>query len=540
MVSFLRRSPIRIRLIVLGVVPFLLVIGLSALAITGFSSQVDAARTSSQSSAAAQTAVEAKYQAADFNGWQTAYAFDAIRGVKNAAEDNGDSRKAFLASGALLDGLLTKLQGDASLTADQQVKVAAARAAYQDFMSVDTTVAANYKDGAAAKVAEASKLVLTTEIDNYTKIANAVAALSSDLEAQAAADVAAASDMAARAKLVMLVVVLLGLIVVGLIVYVVIRSITAPLESLRARISDIADGEGDLRARVPEEGNDELTAIAGLVNKFIGQIADVIEKVDGSAQTVAAAAEQLSANTMQISSASEETSAQAGAVANAADRVSSNVQAVAEGAEQMGAAITEISRNTSEAASMAERGREVIGTANDTVRQLGESSMQIGDVLKVISTIAQQTNLLALNATIEAARAGEAGKGFAVVASEVKELARETALATEDISRRVDAIQSDTLSAVSSMEQIGEVILGINEFQVIISAAVEEQIATTNEMSRSVAVAAEASTDIASDITGVSEASQSTAQGVNESLAALNELAAMSSDLRAMVGRFRY
>jgi methyl-accepting chemotaxis protein len=206
----------------------------------------------------------------------------------------------------------------------------------------------------------------------------------------------------------------------------------------------------------------------------------------------------------------------------------------------MGAAITEISRNTSEAASMAERGREVIGAANDTVRQLGESSMQIGDVLKVISTIAQQTNLLALNATIEAARAGEAGKGFAVVASEVKELARETALATEDISRRVDAIQSDTLSAVSSMEQIGEVILGINEFQVIISAAVEEQIATTNEMSRSVAVAAEASTDIASDIGGVSEASMSTAQGVNESLAALNELAAMSSDLRAMVGRFRY
>jgi methyl-accepting chemotaxis protein len=540
MVAFLRRSPIRVRLIVLGVVPFLLVVGLSTLAITGFSSQVEASQRSAASSGAAQTALETKYQAADYNGWQTAYAFDALRGVKNAADDNGDSRKAFLASGTLLEAHLADLAANVSLTPEQKTLVAEAAAAYKAFADVDLQVVAGYKDGSAAKVAAANELVLTTEIENYTKIADAVAKLSDSLEKQSSADVAAASDQASAAKVLMLVVVLIGLLGVGLVVYIVIRSITTPLESLRARIADIADGEGDLRVRIPEDGHDELTTIAGLFNTFIEQIADVISKVDGSAQTVAAAAEQLSANTMQISSASDETSAQAGAVANAADRVSSNVQAVAAGAEQMGAAITEISRNTTEAASMAERGREVIGLANTTVKQLGESSMQIGDVLKVISTIAQQTNLLALNATIEAARAGEAGKGFAVVASEVKELARETALATEDISRRVDAIQSDTLSAVSSMEQIGEVILGINEFQVIISAAVEEQIATTNEMSRSVAVAAEASTDIASDISGVSEASQSTAQGVNESLAALNELAAMSSDLRAMVGRFRY
>jgi len=264
---------------------------------------------------------------------------------------------------------LTKLASDAGLSADQQVKVAAAKAADKDFMSVDATVATDYKGGSAAKICEANKLVLTTEIVNYTKIADAVASLSTNLDAQAAADVAVASDQASRSKLVMLIGVLLGLLVVGFIVLVMIRSITAPLESLRERIADIADGEGDLRARIPEDGKDELTMGAGLVNTFIGQIAEVIEKVGGSAQIVAAAAEQL------------------------------------------GAAITEISRNTSQAASMAERGREVIGTANDTVRQRGESSMQIGDVLTVISTIAQQTNLLALNATIEAARAGE---GFAV------------------------------------------------------------------------------------------------------------------------------
>jgi methyl-accepting chemotaxis protein len=540
MVAFLRRSPIRIRLIVLAVVPFVLILGLAALAITGFATQVDASTTAATSSRLSAEALDLKYQAADFNGWQTAYAFDVIRGVKNAYDDNADSRKAFLASGATLNTKLAALAADPALTPDQAALAATARAGYTAFMDVDAQVVTGYKQSTTASVAEANKLVLTTEIDNYTKIATALDQLSTSLETQAATDVADASSSAARSKVVMIVVVLLGVLLVGTIVALVIRSITSPLESLRARIADIADGDGDLRARVPEDGHDELTAISRLVNRFIAQIADVIEKVDGSAQTVAAAAEQLSANTMQISSASDETSSQAGAVAMAAERVSSNVQSVAAGAEQMGAAITEISRNTSEAASMASRGREVIDLANGTVKQLGESSMQIGDVLKVISTIAQQTNLLALNATIEAARAGEAGKGFAVVASEVKELARETALATEDISRRVDAIQSDTLSAVSSMEQIGEVILGINEFQVIISAAVEEQIATTAEMSRSVAVAAEASTDIASDIVGVSEASQSTAQGVNESLSALNELAAMSSDLRAMVGRFRY
>lgn len=139
----------------------------------------------------------------------------------------------FVASGVLLEGYLTKLASDAGLSADQQVKVAAAKAADKDFMSVDATVATDYKDGSAAKICEANKLVLTTEIVNYTKIADAVASLSTNLDAQAAADVAVASDQASRSKLVMLIVVLLGLLVVGFIVLVMIHSITAPLQSLR-------------------------------------------------------------------------------------------------------------------------------------------------------------------------------------------------------------------------------------------------------------------------------------------------------------------
>ncbi len=220
---------------------------------------------------------------------------------------------------------------------------------------------------------------------------------------------------------------------------------------------------------------------------------------------------------MQISSPSEETSVQASSVSDLALTVSSNVQAVAAGAEQMGAAINEIARNTTEAARVAQHGLDVVANANDTVTKLGESSQQIGEVLRVIAGVASQTNLLALDATIEAARAGELGKGFAVVASEVKDLARETAQATEDIDRRVGAIQNDAQCAVASVSQVGESMMGISEFQMVISAAVDEQIATTNEMSRNVAAAADATTNIANDITGVSESSRATAMGVSES-----------------------
>ena len=534
MTAFLRRFTIRVRLIALAVLPLTLVAVVALVAVLGFSSDTNATETVAASADVANDAQSLQYQAADYNGWQTAYAFDVLRGVKGAADDTADSRKAFLASGATLQKKLALLEAN-TLTADETALVKTAKDAIAAFDETDTQVIDGYRSGTPAGIDKANTLVLTTEITNYN---NAAAAMQKLTDLSTAALKTAVSDASADAghnKVVVLLVLLLGLVVLA-----VIRSITTPLVALRDRLADIADGDGDLTARVEEDGSDEVTEISALFNRFIGQIADIISRVAGTANTVAAAAEELSANTMQISSASEETSVQAGSVSNLAERVSSNVQAVAAGAEQMGAAITEIARNTTEAARVAQHCLDVVSNASETVTKLGESSQEIGEVLRVIAAVTAQTNLLALNATIEAARAGELGKGFAVVAGEVKDLARETAQATEDISRRVGAIQSDAQSAVASVSQIGEAMQGITEFQVVISAAVDEQIATTNEVSRNGTNAAAATTDIANDITGVSEASMSTAAGVNQSLQAIQELAVMSSELQSMVGRFRY
>jgi methyl-accepting chemotaxis protein len=174
------------------------------------------------------------------------------------------------------------------------------------------------------------------------------------------------------------------------------------------------------------------------------------------------------------------------------------------------------------------------------MNKLGASSAEIGNVIKVITSIAEQTNLLALNATIEAARAGELGKGFAVVASEVKDLAQETARATEDISKRVEAIQADTGGAVTAIEQISQVIAQISDFQTTIASAVEEQTATTAEMNRSVAEAAQGTNEIAENITGVAEAARLTSEGVTQTQQATTELARMSAELTALVSDFRY
>jgi methyl-accepting chemotaxis protein len=298
-----------------------------------------------------------------------------------------------------------------------------------------------------------------------------------------------------------------------------------------------AASQGDLTRDVGVTGQDSIGQVGEVLGSFFSELRTSISAIAQNAQALANSAEELSSVSQQMSANAEETSAQANVVSAAAEQVSKNVQTVATGADEMGASIKEIAKNAAKVATSAVK---VAADTNATVGKLGESSSEIGQVIKVITSIAQQTNLLALNATIEAARAGEAGKGFAVVANEVKELAKETAKATEDISQKIEAIQGDTQGAVEAIGEIGAIINRINDISSTIASAVEEQTATTAEITRNVAEAAKGSNEIAQNITGVAQAAQSTTAGANDSLGAAGELARMASELQGLVGRFTY
>ena len=316
------------------------------------------------------------------------------------------------------------------------------------------------------------------------------------------------------------------------------RSIANASHSVLAQAEAIA--AGDLtRDDLTVHSRDELGDLTTAMNKMGGSLKRMIGAITENAIQVASASQQLNATSEQITANSEETSAQADVVSKAAQSVSQNLQTVASGAEQMGASIKEIAKNATEAARVATSAVQVADHTTATVSKLGDSSIEIGQVIKVITSIAQQTNLLALNATIEAARAGEAGKGFAVVADEVKELAKQTAKATEDISRKIEAIQTDTRAAVDSIASISVVIHQINEISCTIATAVEEQDATTNEMSRNVNEAAQGSGEITSNIAGVAEAAQSTTRGACDTQKASQQLVATSAQLRLLVEQFK-
>ena len=316
-------------------------------------------------------------------------------------------------------------------------------------------------------------------------------------------------------------------------------------EALRDKVDsmltvvDLA-AQGDLTNSIEVKGEDAIGRMGEGLATFLSDVRDNITSIAGMATKLAGSSEEMNAVSQEMAGNAEETTSQANVVSAASDEISKNVQTVATGTEEMGASISEIAQNANEAARVAANAVTVAETANATVGKLGVSSAEIGQVIKVITSIAEQTNLLALNATIEAARAGEAGKGFAVVANEVKELANQTAKATDEISLKIQAIQKDTQGAVGAIGEISSVINQINDISNTIASAVEEQTATTAEISRNVSDAASGSDEIARNISGVAKAAQDTSAGIGRNQAAASELANMASELQKLVNRFKY
>ncbi|MET0424840.1 MAG: methyl-accepting chemotaxis protein [Actinoplanes sp.] len=333
-----------------------------------------------------------------------------------------------------------------------------------------------------------------------------------------------------------IIVLTVALVLAVLCALVVARLVIQPLRRVVTVLDQVAGG--DLSGDPDVHQRDEVGQMADALRRATATLRETVQDLGAHAQTLAGQADSLAGTSRQSAASAEEGAQQAQAVAEQAGIMSSNIQTVAAGAEEMGASIREISQSATLAAEVANRAVDVTSTTTSVMAKLNESSGEIGNVIKVITAIAEQTNLLALNATIEAARAGELGKGFAVVASEVKDLAQETAKATEDIGQRVAAIQTDTAGAVTAIGEISEIIGRINEFQTTIASAVEEQTVTTNEMSRNVNEAAEAGGQVAHTINEVAASVQLTTVGVAEADRAAGQLQEMSGDLRRIVDRF--
>ncbi|WP_017935426.1 methyl-accepting chemotaxis protein [Nocardioides sp. Iso805N] len=296
---------------------------------------------------------------------------------------------------------------------------------------------------------------------------------------------------------------------------------------------------GDLASHTEVLGADNLGQMGAGLNELVSAFRSSLTRINETADALNVAAGQLTVVAQGMDDGAAQTTDRASTASSASVEVSASIRTVATAAEEMTASIREIARNATDASTVATQAVGIAGSTQDTVASLGEASAEIGKVIKVITSIAAQTNLLALNATIEAARAGDAGRGFAVVANEVKELAGQTAKATEDISSRVAAIQGSTTDAVQAITEITTVIAQINDITGTIASAVEEQTATTNEIARSVTDAANGANSIAEDATQVARAAAETQSGAQDTLDSATTLTSMAGELKELVGHFR-
>jgi methyl-accepting chemotaxis protein len=376
-----------------------------------------------------------------------------------------------------------------------------------------------------------------------------------------------AGDRIAGAFATIAAIVLISSVVTMILNALAARHIGRSLQATASLFRDISEGDGDLTQRLPADGKDEIGELARWFNVFaekiealIGQVAaDTVsmssasQDLAGTATQLAGGAEETTSQSATVSAAAEEMAANMSSMASATEQVSVKMKVMASAVDQLTSSISEVAQSAEQAAQVAGNAAQLAGASNTAISQLGAAAHEIGKVIEVIQDIAEQTNLLALNATIEAARAGEAGKGFAVVATEVKELAKQTASATEDIRDRIERIQGSTEKAVSSIGSIAEVIEQVNGLSRTIAAAVEEQSVTTRgiasnvaesatsvqTVANSLAESAVASREITRSIVGVDQAAKQTAEGAAKTQASGQDLSQLADQLQTLVGRFK-
>jgi methyl-accepting chemotaxis protein len=538
MKALLRHVSIGRRLgLAFGLVCLLLVV-VAAAGIYGSATQQSLRRDTEEVQRLRDDVQELRYLDADISGWQGyIYAEAAYEDPAKAVASDNYNIEGITASRQAAYALMDRIDRS-GLTKREVAELDHMGTLWDEYFAITDDMFAKIGKATPASMATAWKL-LNNDLDtSWSDLLASTEKIAKSLDRRSAA-LADRSDHAATlartavitaAALAVLAAILLGLIVT--------RSIVRPLRRSVEALNHVADG--DLTATPGIDQRDELGQLAAAFDTTMASLRGIISTLADSARTLAATATDIETTTTRISGSAAEASLRATEVSTAAGLVSDNVQTVAAASEEMGASIHEIARSAQHAVGVADEAVREADATRATIDQLGTSSQEIGNVVKLISSIAEQTNLLALNATIEAARAGEAGKGFAVVASEVKDLAQETAKATDDIATRVTAIQNDAAGAVAAIDRIGEVVARISDSQNTIAAAVEEQSVTTQEMNRSVSDAAGGTGEIATAIDTLAGTSQTTTDGVHHISTAITDLTRMSDQLQELVATFRY
>ncbi len=532
----LRRVRVMTRLAAGFLMVSMCVAGLWLVAIVSAQSSKTVSDSLSSALVRVEAAKQVKARSAELRGKQTAYAFDIIRGAELAINDTAPSRAAFLAAEKQLAIDLDRLAA-MPLSAGERRALQATRNELKAFAALDKEVIGDFRAGTPEALRAANAKLLNDVVAVVQRLDTDVDQLVAQTKAQAATAQRTAQAAATRTAGFATALGVIALLGSTLLAIVLTLSITRPLRTLHDRFNDIVTG--DLTRRMVVSGNDEFTAVGVSFNAFVDKTTEIVRAITKSADEVAKASEGLTAVSGQIMANSTDTSTQSNTVSTTADSVSKKLQSIAEAAEELSTALREVDTDANEAAQIGDQAMEAARTTSALLSRLNESSQAIGNVVEVITTIAQQTGLLALNATIEAARAGETGRGFAVVAGEVRDLAQGTAESTEDIVAQVASIQQDTATAIGAISQIIEIVSRLGGHQTNVAAAMEVQTATTNDMSRTITSAAQDTGEIATSVSQIAGGTQATTDEVGEARRAAEHLAEMSRGLRELVGQFR-